>query len=222
MSTKAKDTGGADFDPVPAGTHRAVCIGVIDIGTQPSGNPTFPERAKIIINWELPDEEVSLKGGEAGPKVIKRIISQDYTNSLAKKANLRADLESWRGRTFTEEELKGFELKNLLGASCLVSVIHNAKGGRTYANVQSVSAPIKGQPKPTAEAKAVHFDLDTWLAGNDVHVDELPKEVPAWIQKRIKQSSEWQQALNPGKAEPTERQKANQPEKPAVDDDVPF
>ena len=73
-------------------------------------------------------------------------VSKRYTASLHEKATLRKDLESWRGRPFTSQELEGFDLENLLSIPCLVNIIHEKKNGQTYANVAS----IMGLPKSMA------------------------------------------------------------------------
>jgi len=38
------------------------------------------------------------------------MISKRYTMSLGEQSTLRKDLESWRGKKFTPEELQGFDL----------------------------------------------------------------------------------------------------------------
>src|ERR1700685_4504260 len=102
---KWPDTRGGDFEQPPIGTHMARCVRVIDIGTQRGeyqGKVNI--RRQCIIAWELPTELMS-EGDSAGKPFI---VSRFYTASLGKKANLRADLQNWRGREFTEEELSGF------------------------------------------------------------------------------------------------------------------
>jgi hypothetical protein len=73
--------------------------------------------------------------------------SKKYTASLNEKATLRHDLESWRGRAFTQEELKGFDLEKVIGVNAQVMVMHNTKDGKTYANVATVTPLGKGQAK---------------------------------------------------------------------------
>jgi hypothetical protein len=71
-----------------------------------------------------------------------------YTASLFEKANLRKHLESWRGRKFTDDELKEFELENLIEANCQIQVIHNiGNNGIVYANVQAIVPLAKGMTK---------------------------------------------------------------------------
>jgi hypothetical protein len=43
---------------------------------------------------------------------------KNYTLSWSEKANLRLDLQSWRGKPFTQEEMRRFDLETILGAWC--------------------------------------------------------------------------------------------------------
>ena len=59
MGRYAKDAGGGDFAPAPAGNHIGRCIKVIDLGTQHSeyqGKPTV--RNQVFIQWELCEEKM--------------------------------------------------------------------------------------------------------------------------------------------------------------------
>src|SRR5664280_2358069 len=115
---------------IPAGTHVARCYGVIDLGTQYSEKFGNSSR-KIQIQWELPNELMD----DGRPLAI----SKRYTLSVNEKANLRKDLESWLGRGITmEEEKNGFALGSMLGAPCLLSIIHADSSGKVYANIAAV------------------------------------------------------------------------------------
>src|SRR6185369_175718 len=61
------------------------------------------------------------------------------------KAKLRKDLEAWRGRIFTFDELAGFDLESVIDVPCLLSVVHRqgSKGGK-FANVGAVMKLPKG------------------------------------------------------------------------------
>lgn len=78
------------------------------------------------------------------------IVQKRYTASLHEKSKLRPELESWRGRAFTEDELKEFDLEKLLGANCLLNVAHVVKDGKTYANVTAVMPLKRGMEKLVA------------------------------------------------------------------------
>ena len=136
MSLIVKDTK-REYSPAPEGLHQAVCVDVVDLGIQKT---RFGDQVKIEIRWVI--EAIDPKT-ERPFMVVRR-----FTPSLHEKASLRATLESWRGRKFNEEELKGFDIEKLLGANCQLQICHNiAEGGDVYANVQAVVPIGKGMPK---------------------------------------------------------------------------
>ena len=163
-----------NFVPVSEGVHTAVCIWVIDLGDQYSEKFDNTSR-KVQLTWEIPDETIEIDG-EQKP----RVISKEYTLSLNEKAVLRQHLEAWRGKKFSEEELKGFDLANIIGASCQLQVLHNSKG---YANVGSIMALPKGMEKLTPHNDTIYFDL------SENSCLYLMDKLPGWIQDKIKQSS---------------------------------
>jgi len=126
-----------DYTPAPEGLHQAVCIDVVDLGIQKT---QFGDQVKIEVRWVI--EEID-------PKTQKQyMVLRRFTPSLHKKASLRAVLESWRGRKFTDEELKGFDIEKLIGANCQLQVCHNiSSDGDTYANVQACVPIAKNAPK---------------------------------------------------------------------------
>ena len=133
-----------DFEMPPAGTAMAVCYRVIDLGTQETTYMGQPKKQhKIMISWELPDEKMS----DGRPFTI----SQRYTWSMSEKASLRKDLESWRGVPFRDNEFGhgGFDIKNVIGKACLLTIVHSESQGKTYANITAVSKLMKGQAAPT-------------------------------------------------------------------------
>jgi len=176
----AKDKGGGDFTPIPEDLHLAVCYGIWDLGTQ------FSEKwsktiHKVVIVWELPNCRGQF---ERDGKMIDlpRAISKTYTVSLHKKADLRKDLESWRGKRFSEEELKGFDLKKLLGAPCQIQVIHNKVDDKTYSNIAALTkAPTGTKVKPENPLTFFSFEEQT----------DIPLNTPQWISDLIKASEEW-------------------------------
>jgi hypothetical protein len=190
MPILASDKGGSDFEPIPQGSHHAVCYGVVDLGTQMSNNPQFADARKVCILWELPLERGQFKDKESGQtKDLPRAISAVYTLSLGNKANLRKVLESWRARAFTPEELHGFDITKLIGANCMLSIVHKPgagkNAGKTYANVAGVSALPKGMQKAQAENDPLVFSLAD--QGDEV---TFPKNLPEWLRTLINQSKE--------------------------------
>ena len=96
--------------PMPEGMYEAVCTMLIDMGVQ--NNPRFGTSSrKIRLVWEVLGQTVKI-----GDQEYPRQISKEFTNSLSDKSNLRKALQSWRGKSFTPQELKGFDLRKVLGA----------------------------------------------------------------------------------------------------------
>lgn len=172
----AKETSG-DFKPAPEGTHLARCISVVSLGTQTS--ELYAAAYKVLIGWELPNETIEYGEGNS-----PMVVSKEYTLSLHKKATLRQHLESWRGKAFSGDELKGFPIEKVLGVPCLVNVIHKTTENGTFARVAGVSALPKGTNCPEAHHKLIHFEIEH--GKNDTF-----KSLPEWIQKKIHACEEW-------------------------------
>jgi hypothetical protein len=179
MAIVAKENGGKDFKKVPPGAHFAICNMVVDVGLQ-EGFQKKPQH-KIYLRWEVPDERVSYEKDDKtieGPCSIGRF----YTLSLSEKANLRKDLENWRGRSFTPDELKGFDLESVLGKCCQIMVTHDSDSGKTYANVTGIMGVSKDQRERAKTAKAenelVSFSLDS---ADQKTFDKLP----SWLKEKI-------------------------------------
>jgi hypothetical protein len=204
-----------DQKPIPAGVQHSVCYQVIDIGTQPAlGN--FPARRKVMIVWELPNERIEITR-DGKTVVMPRTISRDYTLSTDKKANLRKDLESWRGRAFTAEEITAFDVGKLIGANCLLNVVHkpSADGTKMYANVAGIMPLPKGTVRITPENPTLVWDIP-----KDGPIT-FPDGMPEWVQNKIKNSEEYVASVNPERRQqPTDDQMANVSNGP--DEDVPF
>lgn len=194
----------SNFVPPPEGTHVAICYRLLDLGTQQSEFQGQTKRLhKIMMSWELPEELMD----DGQPFTVH----QRYTFSLHEKAKLRADLEAWRGRAFTEEEIGGFDMEVLLGKPCLVTIIHTENGGRVYANVKTISRLPKSMKAPDAPINIVQsFYLrdPNWTLFDSLS-DGL-KEV-------IKKSPEYAEAIKTNVSDaPAEVPKRD------LDDDIPF
>ena len=185
--TVKENQNGGNFPPLEAGSYRAICYGIVVLGT--TYNPVFDNaQTKILFLWELPDERIEINNEDK-----PRAISNTYTLSLNEKANLRQMLAGWRGRDFTEEELQGFDLVNVLGAPCLLSTtIGVSKQGREFAKVSSVAKLPKGMivPKETENEKVI-FDI----TNPECPLEDMEK-LPEWIQNRIKESVEYKQRVD--------------------------
>ena len=153
MPIIASAKSGGSFEPVSEGVHIANCISIIDLGDQYSEKYDKTQR-KVLLTWEVTDETIEIDGEEK-----PRVISNEYTLSLSEKANLRTHLEAWRGKNFTQEELDGFDLQNVLGKPCQLSIVHNERNGNVYANIKSIMSIPKGMPTPPVVSELTYFQL---------------------------------------------------------------
>lgn len=157
--SRASGLGSGDYTPAPEGNHRAVCVAVIDLGTQTRESAFGVKSAReIMIRWELCDELME----DGRPYTI----GKRYSYSMHERANLRKHLEGWRGVAFTEADFQpgGFNISNLLGKNCLVAVKHDDKGDRVYANVDTVARLPKGMTSSQPTVEPYLFDLDAFDA----------------------------------------------------------
>lgn len=182
MSLTVTENSATSIAPIPEGTHLAVCYLLVDLGVQ--YNEVFKNSSrKVMIGWEIPGETYETEDG-----VKNRTITNRYTASLNEGSTLRRDLSAWRGRDFTEEELEEFNLRNIVGKSCLLNIIHKVKNGRTYANIQSIMALPKEMKKGVLTLDPIVFDLDEMYTED---VDRLPQ----WIADVVKKSLTYQEML---------------------------
>jgi hypothetical protein len=126
---------GSDFTPAPEGMHNAVGVDVVDLGMV---DGQFGMKHKLKIVWEI---DAPMEDGR------RFVVSKRYNVSLHEKSTLFKDLKGWRGRPFTPEELKGFDLDKVIGAPCQLVIVHNERDGSVYADVQTVMKA--GQAKIT-------------------------------------------------------------------------
>jgi len=119
------------YTQVPVGIYKAVCIKVIDLGTQRQEyNGDVSWKRQVLIIWELPEET-----NEGVPMTISKF----YTLSLHEKSNLGIDLTAWRGRAFTEEEKAGFDIGNLIGIGCTLNITEGKNGKSRVNNIMPLS-----------------------------------------------------------------------------------
>lgn len=180
------ETTGGDYTPTPEGQHIMVCARVIDLGTQPGSSMYPAPKRKIRIFWELPEHRIEYTDGDGNEKTGPVLHSEQYTVSFHEKANLRKDLEAWRGVPFTEKDFagppNGFHLSKLLGIPAVGQVIHEHRDGKTYANLNSIMKPRKAEFdefKDKIEGERIFFDLDDF---KQEEFDKLSDRLKATIQ----------------------------------------
>lgn len=219
MGLVARESGSSSssFKPVPPGTHLARCYRVIDLGTQKIVS-SFGEKhqPKIMVQFEVHSEDE-----QGNPLVTDNgeplSISKNYTLSLSENATLRKDLTSWRGREFTAEELRGFELKNILGHWAMLSVTRAmGNNGKEYTNIIGISgvpATLKKAGLPKGHNTPVLFSITE----ADMDVFETFSKS---IKEKIQASPEWTSFF--GKQYAMEQAQSARSLERSGDEDIPF
>jgi hypothetical protein len=202
------------FQIAPAGTHLARLYRIIDLGTQMrefEGKVTMNQKAKFFFELHGEDADGKPLLTADGKPLIQ---SKEYTVSLNEKANLRRDLEAWRGKAFSEEELKGFDLKNILGHFCMVNISHREKGDLTYADLKGISA-VPGIYKKQGLPEGINTTMLFSLSKFDQNMfDSLSEN----IKETIKKSPEYRSIGEQSKA----YQAASGGSVADMDSDIPF
>lgn len=197
---------------IPAGNYIARCYQMIHIGTvmeQFKGETKAMN--KVRIGWELPTELKVFKE-ENGEQPC--VISKEYTLSMHEKATLRKMLASWRGKDFTEEEAKCFDITKLLGVPCMLNIIHTpSKTDPTtmYETISSITPLPKGVNCPPQITASRVWDYDA----PDM---ELLAHLPDFIKDKIKTSEEYNRLIAPNHTDMS----ASSTPSPENVDDLPF
>jgi hypothetical protein len=158
------------------GLHEAVCIDCVDRGIEES--PWGPAH-RVELRWALDQQD------EQGRAVI---VSRRYKASLHPKSKLREHLELWRGKKFTDDELRGFDLEVVVGKGCQIQITHNiTDDGSVFANVAAIIAANRkstGVPLPREYVRMKDRPTDRQMTGttnghgNASKVDDDDDRVP--------------------------------------------
>ncbi len=196
--------GGGDFKGLSSGSYIALCDMVVFLGLQP-GSGLYPDpKYQIYIRFQVPSERIAYeKDGKKleGPAVI----GQAFTASMHKKARVRAILESWRGKTFTDDEAGVFDVSQVLGKPCMLGVVEKESGGKIYSNISSIGPLPKGVPCPPAEGNLLYYAPDE---------QGMYEHLPKWIKEKLD-----------NQIKPTEKVHSDAASHDAeyiTDDDIPF
>jgi hypothetical protein len=201
MAIIAEKKEGGNFKQVEPGMYPARCYSMIEIGTiDTEFNGETKKAHKVSITWELPTEKAVFHEDRGEEPFV---VSKTYTLSMHEKATLRKDLESWRGKGYTEEEAKRFDITKLLGQPCNLNVIHvpGKEAGKTYVQVASISPLMKGQvcPAQINPLRVLSYDNFDF---------EVFDNLSDYMKEKIKSSEEYRKLVEP-KATHTEAEETS-------------
>lgn len=179
---RIKDKAKPKVPAIEPGVYMAVCVGVIDLGEQYS--EMFKNyRNEVQIVWEIPSETVEIDG-ETKP----RQLSRTFSVATSRKANLRAIISSWNGKTYSDDEFGELDLFAQIGKPCMLNVVLNDSG--EYSNVDSVVPMPKGVTAPVSTTPPIRWDMDAWD-------DAVFQTLPEWARDKIKKSTQYTKQHTP-------------------------
>jgi hypothetical protein len=190
MGITAKKSEGFERELIEAGNYVARCYRMVEIGTcDEEFLGVKKQMHKVRIGWELPTE-LKTFNPEKGEQPC--VIDKEYTLSLADKANLRKDLQSWRGKAFTDEEAEAFDITKLLGVPCMLNVIHvqgKKDPTKTYQAIGSVSPMPKGLVCPPQVNETFVFDFENFDENKFL-------SLPDFLKEQIAKTPEYKEAIS--------------------------
>lgn len=167
-------------DIIPAGNYVATLYSIVQIGTV-SDSYMGEEKMlpKVLLTWEIP-KLMREFDGQKKPLVI----GKKYTISWGEKANLRKIVTGMLGEIPEEDE--GFDLKSLLGRSCMLQVINGVgkESGRKYAAIGAVAQLPEEVSTPAQNNASIYLDYNEgWDEG-------VYASLPQWIKDDMAESEE--------------------------------
>jgi len=185
LNNQAKGGGGVKQDTIEIGTYPARLVRVIDLGLQarkPYKGQEKPPAYMVSLTYELLD--VFMLDAEGNEDETKpRWISEDIAIH-----HPSADLaiSTKRAKALDPENDQGYDLSAMVGAPCMITVVHKESKGKTYANIGNVTTMrAKDAAKaPELVNEPLVFDLDQPTL-------EKFNEVPQWLQEKIKNNLEY-------------------------------
>jgi len=166
----------------PAGTFPARVYSIIYMGTikgEYKGTPT--ESYKVRISWELPTKTRVFKEGEPAKPFS---VSKELTLSMGSKSSLRPLVEGMLGLSFTDDDAKSFDVDDLLGKECLISIAHKESPNGKYVAINSTAQMPEGMTCPPAVNKQKILSYDRF---DKEYFVTLPK----FIQEKMEKTPEF-------------------------------
>jgi hypothetical protein len=186
-------------EPIEAGSHRAVCYAVIDIGEQKVEYPGKPPSTarQLRLQWELPDLRMQFEDDNKNKVDKPKVISTTYTFSTYEGSTLSQHVTPWMGSCPDD-----FDFDSLIGKNCYLGVIHKmSQKKKLYAKVATVMAlPVGVQPS-APENPTILYDMYT-MGSN--YPESLSGDNYKWLRKIIEDSVGFKPQTSQAGTEPQE------------------
>lgn len=178
-----KTAKGGNRPLTPIGNHVARLAQVIDLGTQ--DDPKYGPKHKVRFTWELSEEFKDFGKGEQEPFLISRVMVFAFTP----KSNLKKVIEGMKGAALSDDETDHLDtvLRDLIGAPCMVNVIHVKVADATYANVENI-APVPTKLRkdvPPLVNDGIFFEIEMGSESREFLL------LPDFLKSQIAKCHEW-------------------------------
>lgn len=165
---------------LPEGSHVAVLVGLVDLGTQET---FYGPKKQIGLLFEFPNKKHTFRE-EEGPVCLSR--NRVVASSLNEKSTLYKYVAAMRGKHLSKSAMEsGFDLSELLGKPSLATIVHRAgKDDQMYDNIDTLAMMPEGLPCGEVTSDPFVFEISAELKNWD--------RVPEWMRKKISESPEYQ------------------------------
>lgn len=158
------------YDPHPDGQFVIACMDCINLGRRLEQFAGKPERLVDKVALVFQSGEVNREGR-------LHEVTTEFSLSMGQKANLRIFLESWRGKSYTDDQAQRVPLHKLVGQPGLASIEHRTSGsGRVYAKIKTIAPLPKGMLPPTLPL----YERPDFFAER---IEEYAKEVASYMER---------------------------------------
>lgn len=173
---------GKQYYPIEEGSYPARVYQIIHLGTIPGYQDVMQN--KVRITFEFPTELKVFKE-ENGEQ--PQVLSKEYTLSTHEKSGLRKLIVACDPKALKVGDdglVDEYDIEQLLGKACLVSVEHATKGENTYANIKVETVLPKGMICPPQINESVSISYDNWN-------QEAFEKLPTFIREKMMSSYEY-------------------------------
>jgi len=171
---------------LPEGSHVAVLVGLVDLGTQ---DTFYGPKKQIGLLFEFPNKKHTFRE-EDGPVSLARPVV--VANSENEKSTLYKYVVAIKGEQLTKSEMEGgIDSSELLGKPALATIVHRpGRDEQIYDNISGLSMMPEGLPCGEVTSDPFEFEISPELKNWD--------KVPEWMQKKIAESPEYKSAKGNG------------------------
>ncbi len=144
----------APLEPCPEGRHPLICVDIFRVEPEEQtydGVTKLYEKVMFVF-------QAFPESGERDTKGNPFQVERKFTWSLAPQSLLRPFLEHWRGRDFSEEEAKRFDVSKCKGVSAWGTIIHNTR----FVNIQDIEPYSDNDGKLLPDLKAEAYTRRTY------------------------------------------------------------